>query len=240
MVREIGNLSVLGFVDGITATFIVISSVIFGLLSFYHARKLEAKLLGLAGLLMITIGCFWLGPTTDFFMVALTGNNLSPQHIYGWLSYISIAPAVTIGFYIGAELMLPTKKKIITIIYAILGIFFEILILTMPIGTNGVFQFQNIQEGDLIDSGLNRANPAFWILVLFLISLLIFLVIGFAIKAIQSTGELRKKFAYLSMGFATFFICGMADSLFLMGIYLAIWRAAMMTSPMWMYLGLKI
>jgi len=239
MVREIGNLSLLGFVDGITATGIIISSVIFGIISFYHAKKLEAKLLGIAGLTMIFIGLFWLGPATDFFMVLLTGENLDPEHYYGWLSYMWIPPAVSSAFYLGAELIVPGKKKTIVTIYAILGIIFVVLIFTNPIGTGGAFVFNDVEEGDLIDSGFNRANPAFWLIVLFLISILMFLAVGFFVKAKQATGELRKKFGFLGLGFLVFFICGVADALFVPGIYLAIWRGAMMTFALWMYLGLK-
>ena len=165
-----------------------------------------------------------------------TGRNYSPQHIYVWLSYIWIAPAVTIALYLGAELMVPEKKKIIVGIYAVLGIIFEILLFSMPYE---VFTFGDPAPGDLTDSGFNRLNPAYWLIVLFLLSLLIFLAIGFAIKAKQATGELRKKFLYLSIGFLIFFICGVADGLFLPGIYLAAWRGAMMTFALFMYLGLK-
>ncbi|MFX1394394.1 MAG: hypothetical protein ACFFAH_12580, partial [Promethearchaeota archaeon] len=83
-----GKLSLTGFLDGITATGIIISCVIFGLFSFYKARKLEAKLLSWAGLNMVFVGCLWLGPAADFFSVLLTGYNLYPMHLYGWLSYV--------------------------------------------------------------------------------------------------------------------------------------------------------
>ena len=239
MVREIGNLSLLGFVDGITATGIIISSIIFGIISFYHAKKLEAKLLGIAGLCMIFIGLLYLGPATDFFMVLLTGENLDPPHLYGWLSYVWIFPGVICAFYLGAELIVPGKKKTIVTTYTILAFIFVALIFTMPIGEGGVWVFNDIEEGDLIDSGFNRTNPAFWLMILFLISMLMFLAIGFFIKARQATGELRKKFSYLGLGFLVFFICGVADALFLPGVYLAIWRGAMMTFALWMYLGLK-
>ena len=150
-----------------------------------------------------------------------------------------IAPAVITSFYLGAELMIPEKKKLIVIIYAILGTIFEILIWTMPVGATGVFTFTVRAEGDLIDAGFNRANPAFWLIAIFLISVLVFLVIGFGIKAKQATGELRKKFAFLSLATGIFFICGLFDSLFMPGIYLVAWRSVMMTFALWMYLGLK-
>ncbi|MBD3254369.1 MAG: hypothetical protein GF383_04710 [Candidatus Lokiarchaeota archaeon] len=239
MAQVIGNLSLLGFVDGLTAFLIILSSVIFGIISFYHARKLEAKLLAIAGLTMIFVGLFWLGPSTDFFMVLITGNNLQPEYLYGWLSYMWVAPAVFTAFYLGAELMVPEKKKVIVGIYGAIGLIFEILLFTMPIGEAGVFVFNPHGPGDLIDSGFNRLNLAFWLIAFFLVSIFIFLSLGFAIKARQATGMIRKKFSYLSIGFTIFFICGLFDALFLPGLYLGIWRAVMMTFALWMYLGLK-
>jgi len=247
MANFIGNLSLVGFLDGITATGIIISSVLFGLVSFYKARKLEAKLLSVAGLLMIFVGCLWLGPTADFFSVLLTGNNLNPTYIYGWLSYMWVFPAIVTGFYIGAELMVPDKKKVIVGIYTVIGIIFEFFIFTMPVTGVSIFgiQFEPVfvinppVEGDLIDSGFNRASPAYWIILFLQISSLIFLAIGFAIKAKQATGELRKKFAFLSCASFIFFICGLFDALTIPGPYLVIWRATMMSYSFFMYLGLK-
>ena len=236
MAREIGNLSLLGFVDGITSIGIVFFSVLFGLITLYHARKLKAKLLAIAGLTMICLGAFWIGPSIEFFLVLLTGNNYNPEYLYGWICYMWIAPGVVVSFYLGAELMVPEKKKIIVGIYGILGIIFEILLFGF---VNQTFIFKPHGEGDLTDSGFNWGFPAAWLIGVFLASLLIFLVIGFAIKAKQATGELRKKFSFLSLGFLIFFICGMADALFIPGIYLAVWRGAMMTFAIWMYLGLK-
>ena len=113
MANFIGNLSLIGFLDGITAIGIIISCVAFGLFSLYKARKLEARLLSIAGLNMVFVGCLWLGPATDFFFVLITGKNLYPLHLYGWLSYMWVLPATVTGYYIGAELMMPKKKKIV-------------------------------------------------------------------------------------------------------------------------------
>jgi hypothetical protein len=172
-------------------------------------------------------------------MVILTGNNIAPEYLYGWISYMWIAPAVVVAFYLGAELMVPNKKKIITGIYAILGVVFEIFLWAMPIGTNGVFVFNPHGEGDLIDSGFNRLNPAFWLIAFFLLSVFVFLIIGMAIKAKQTTGDLRKKFLLIFFAYTIFFVCGIADSLFMPGLYLGIWRGVMVTYPILMYFGLK-
>ncbi|MHA1525642.1 MAG: hypothetical protein ACTSQD_01320 [Promethearchaeota archaeon] len=79
--------STLGYLDGLTATGIILSSVIFGILSFYHARKLGARLLGIAGAMMIFIGLLWLGPFVDFLLILTTGINIRPVQVYMWLLY---------------------------------------------------------------------------------------------------------------------------------------------------------
>ena len=247
MANFIGNLSLTGFLDGITAAGIILSCVIFGSLSFYKARKLGAKLLSWAGLNMIFVGCLWLGPATDFFHMIIIGKNLSPLYLYSWLSYIWILPAVVTGYYIGGELMMPDKKKIIVGIYGVIGVIFEILIFIAPITVVSIFgiRFEPVfiinppTGGDLIDSAFNSDSLAYWIIIFFQFSIIIFLTIGYAIKAKQTMGELRKRFSYLSIGSLLFFICGLFDSTFPPGPYLAVWRGLMMTYSVWFYLGLK-
>ena len=99
-----------GILDGTTATLIILSSTIFGLLSIYKSIKLKAKLLAIAGLTMFFVGCLWLGPTVDFFMVLLTGSNISPIEVYSLLSYLWVAPALIFAIYLGGELIFPKKK----------------------------------------------------------------------------------------------------------------------------------
>ncbi|MHA1783239.1 MAG: hypothetical protein ACTSUL_07405, partial [Promethearchaeota archaeon] len=100
-------ISLIGLLDGITASGIVLSATIFGLLSFYRASKLGAKLLAVAGLTMFFVGFLWLGPMVDFFMVLFTETNLNPQMIYSVLSYMWVAPALITAMYLGSELMVP-------------------------------------------------------------------------------------------------------------------------------------
>ncbi|MEJ2278571.1 MAG: hypothetical protein P8Y70_12600 [Candidatus Lokiarchaeota archaeon] len=206
----------IGLLDGITATIIILTSTIFGILSFYNARKLGAKLLYYAGLMMISIGLFWLGPFTDLLKVLITGTNLSPPYIYGWLSYLWVGPSIIVAMYLGSELLAPNRKKSIVIIYAILGALFDVLIFVFPpykAGTYGTFKFAPYTPGvDLIDTGFQMPFPAFWLVAFFLISVFIFEGIGFAIKAKKASGTLRKKFIFLSLGFIIFVICGALDS----------------------------
>ena len=230
-------MSFLGYLDGLTATGIILSSVIFGILSFYHARKLGAKLLGVAGVMMILIGLLWLGPFIDFLLILFTGKNISPTYVYTWLSYLWVAPAIVLAMYLGSELLYPERKKILIVIYAILGIIFEYLIFLDNANTFTITLNNPGQEP--INSSFQRTSPAYFIIILFLISVFIFEGIGFAIKAKQATGEIRKKFTYLSIAFIIFVVCGALDSIIPLGVAIGVARAIMMSFSLFMYLGLK-
>lgn len=227
----------LGYLDGLTATGIILSSVIFGILSFYHARKLGARLLGIAGAMMILIGLLWLGPFVDFLMILTTGKNITPIYVYMWLSYLWVAPAIVLGMYLGSELLAPEKKKAIVIFYAILGVIFELYLF---LDWTHVFTWTLNNPGqDTIDSSFQRTSPAYWIIIFFLLSTFIFEGIGFAIKAKQATGEIRRRFRFLSIGFIVFVVCGALDSVIPPGVAIGFSRAVMMTFALWMFLGLK-
>jgi hypothetical protein len=142
--------SFLGLLDGLTATGIILSATIFGILSFYHAKKLKANLLAVAGLLMIFIGLFWLGPFVDFLLIITTGKNIEPIYIYGYLSYVWVAPAIIVALYLGSELIVPQKKKIIVGVYAFLGIVFE-LFLFLDTANAFIFTLDNPGQ-DTIDT----------------------------------------------------------------------------------------
>jgi hypothetical protein len=229
--------STLGYLDGLTATGIILSSVIFGILSFYHARKLGARLLGIAGVMMILIGLLWLGPFVDFLMILTTGKNIRPTYVYMWLSYLWVAPAIVLGMYLGSELLAPEKKKAIVIFYAILGVIFELYLF---LDWTHVFTWTLNNPGqDTIDSSFQRTSPAYWLIIFFLVSTFLFEGIGFGIKAKQATGEIRKRFRYLSIGYIVFVVCGALDSVIPPGIAIGFSRAVMMTFALWMFLGLK-
>ncbi|MHA1255098.1 MAG: hypothetical protein ACTSPS_05795 [Promethearchaeota archaeon] len=228
--------STIGYLDGITASLILLSATIFGLLSFYHAKKLNARLLSVAGLTMVFVGLLWLGPFVDLISLLTTGKNLS-FFMYSILSYMWVVPALICAMYLGSELMMPEKKKVIVGIFIVLGIIFEYFIF---FDNANAFTFTLANPGeDTIDASFVRTRPAGFLILVFLIFALIFLGIGFAIKAKQATGDLRKKFAYLSLGFIIFVVCGALDSIIPTGVAIGFSRGVMCTFALWMYLGLK-
>ncbi len=226
-----------GLLDGSTATLIILSSTIFGLLSLYKSIKLKAKLLTVAALTMFFVGCLWLGPTVDLFMVLITGHNIDPKEVYSLLSYVWTAPALICAIYLGGELILPKQKWIFVGIFIVLGLIFEYFLWFQ---TDASFTWELTNPGeDLIDASFVRTHPTFLMVAVFLVSALVFLGIGFAIKAKQSTGQLRRKFTYLSVGFIIFVLCGALDSILTIPLAIGAIRIIMATFAVWMYLGLK-
>lgn len=213
----------------------MVFGLIFGIFFIYKSKKLEADLLLYAGILVIFTGLFYLGASADFLSVLFTGNNLDNRFgLHGILAYMWVAPAVIVAMNIGAEIMFPEKKKIIIIIYAVLGIIFELFLF---LDTNNAFTFA-LNE-DVIDSSFNRTHPTFFFIAFFLATVFVFIGIGFLIKSRQASGEIRKKFAYISLGFILFVICGALDSLVAPGIFLIIIRIGMISYAWLVYLGLK-
>ncbi len=226
-----------GLLDGSTATLIILSSVIFGLLSLYKSIKLKAKLLSVAALMMFFVGCLWLGPTVDLFMVLLTGENIAPIEVYSLLSYLWVAPALVCAIYLGGELIFPKGKWTLIGIFIVLGLIFEYFLWFQ---TDASFTWELAKPGeDLIDASFVRTHPTFLMVAVFLVSALVFLGIGFAIKAKQSTGQLRRKFTYLSIANIIFVICGALDSILTLPLAIGVIRVVMATFALWMYLGLK-
>ena len=232
-------LSNTGWLDGITASGVVIFGIIIGLYFIYHSKKVEAKLLFYVGVLVILAGLAFLGVFLDFLNVVITGKNLDNSYaIVGLLSYVWIAPLIVVGIYLGAELMSPKRKRLLTWIYLVLMVIFEILLFLDPFGSFD-FTYPDKSGDELIDYNLNLGSPAGILMIIFIISMLGFLGIGFLIKAFQATGEIRKKFLLLALGVFLYCIFGLFESLTVPGYALIIIRIGYISGPLFMYFGLK-
>lgn len=232
-------LTLFGWIDGITASGVVIFGFIFGLFFLYKAHKSDAKILTILGIVNILAGLMYLGVFVDFLVVLATEINLDNTYgLVGILSYIWFAPVVILALYIGAELLIPKRKWYLMIVIIIICVVFEILFFMDPMGT---FNFVDplVQGEVLIDYNVNMFTPAGIIMAIMLLTILIVLGFGFLIKSFQSTGVLKKKFLFLSFGSICFCIFGLLEGLTELGLIVSFVRIGYLSSFWLMYYGLK-
>lgn len=229
-------LNFLGWIDGLTASGVVIFGILFGGFFIYKSRKAHAKILFYLGLANAFAGLMFLGVFLDFIIVLITHNNIINTYgIVGILSYIWMAPAVITAIYIGTELLIPLKKWYWVSIFIILSIVFEFFIFLDPFGT---FSFAYPLD-QLIDYNVNTFSMAGFLMATFLLSIIILLCLGFVIKGFKSTGIIRRKFFFIAMGSLCFCVFGLIEGLTAPGIFVIFVRIGYLTSFWFMYYGLK-
>jgi hypothetical protein len=233
-------LSYIGWLDGLTALSVVLAGIIFGVFSFYKSIKLKARLLGVTGLATISVGFILLGPAVDLLVILITSHNLEPYWLYGLLSYSWTAPITIFGLYIGSELLLPKRKWLIVAIYTGLSIIFEIILFWFSFYNPEVIFRYSETINELLNTSINPRSIAFILMLVFLISGLIFNGIGFLRKSRQSSGEIKRKFLYLSLGWILFIVCGALDGLVDPGIFTFFIRFGLIISITFMYLGVRV
>jgi hypothetical protein len=232
-------LSVLGWIDGLTATGVVLFGVIFGLFFMYKSKKTNVKLLIFLGLVTIFAGLMYLGVFLDFVIVLATKNNIDNVNgIVALLSYVWLAPAILTAIYIGTRLLGLTKKWYLISIFIILGIIFDIIIFLEPFSA---FDFEPpAVSGDaLIDYNVNTLSIAGILMAIFLLSVTILLGVGFLIKSIQASDVLRQKLFLISMGAFCFCIFGLIEGLTAPDVYVIVVRIGYLVSFWLLYFGLK-
>ena len=230
-------LSIEGWIDGLTASGIVISGVLFGIFVIYKAKKTNAKLLFYVGLVNISGSLGWLGNLVDFLTILSTGSNMDNSYgLYIILSKVWLPINLLCAMYVSAELLIPEKKWYVVAIYSVLGVIFEIF-LFLDVMNSFTFIYPSKSGEDLIDESIVFTSPVGIILIIFQLSALIFWGFGFLIKSIQSEGIIRKKFLFLSIGSFLFIVCGSLDSTLPPSIILVFARSGILISFWLIYLG---
>lgn len=232
------DLDLNGWIDGITASGVVVFGIVIGFFFFYKSRKRNAKLLTYLGLANLFAGLMFLGVFLDFLFVLTIQQNIVNNGIVALISYIWFAPVIISAMYIGAELLTPKIKKPIFIIFLILSIIFEIIIFIDPINS---FKFippiPDIPD-NLIDYNVNLLSLAGMLMGGLLLLVLVFLGLGFLYKGLQSSGVIRRNFILLSAGSISFCIFGLLEGLIAPGPLVIFVRLGYVSSFILMYYGL--
>ena len=104
-------LSIEGWLNGISATAIVLNGFVLGTYCIYESKKSKIKLLFYIGLGFLGGGLMWLADLCDLFSILLTGNNLSIP----FLSFMWLPLWIFFFNYLGIEFIYP-KRKLITVL----------------------------------------------------------------------------------------------------------------------------
>lgn len=239
-----------GWLNGVSALGVLVSLLIIGFYALIKSLKLKATLLRYTGITIIFIGLLWLGPTTDFIKILITGTNINPVWIYPLLSYMWAAPGIFFGMYIGGELLIPKRKWYLLTIIIIAAIAYEFFLFANPINSfdftiPGLGEVTTPGPGDvgdgsnIIDTSSEYGYPTAFFLIAFILIIILINGIGFLKKALEATGVLRTKFLYLAFGFIVFAIIVTFDSLIPPGIFLSVVRFGIIASGILLYLGIR-
>ncbi len=230
------------WLTGLSALFVVIFGIIVGLFALIKSIKTKQKLLRNFGIMAILMGLLLLGPATDFLYVIFvtistgTGSNID-FFLYVRLSYMWVAPGIVFVMWIGGELLAPRAKWYIVGVFTVIGIIFMYLLFFDT--ANSFKPYENPKGEDVIDSSFNTGALPFILIAILILSVLLFDGIGSLRKAKQLTGELRKKFIYLTIGFFLFTIAAVMDALLAPGIVLFVARFGFMADNIFLYIGIK-
>ena len=231
--------SILGLIDGITGSLVVLLGIIFGVFFFYQSRKKNIKLLIKLGFVTMFAGLLYLGVLIDFIWVIFNRANFPNEYRQvALLSYIWFAPVMIAAISMTTEVLEFKRKKFLIGIYVILGIIFNILIFIDPI--NSFYSgFYETQSERLIDYNINITSLAGIFLALMLIPLILLLGVRILRDAFKTTGALRKKFLLISFGAFCYGIFGLLEGFTQPGITVIIVRIGYLCSFWFLYFGLK-
>jgi len=104
--------SILGLIDGITGSLVVLLGIIFGIFFFYQARKKNIKLLVKLGFVTMFAGLLYLGVLIDFIWVIFNRVNFPNEfRQVALLSYIWFAPVMIAAISMTTEVLEIKRKK---------------------------------------------------------------------------------------------------------------------------------
>ena len=231
-------LSLFGWTIGLLAAFSVIFCSSFGIWIIYRSRKIKANLLTVMGMTIIFTGAVLIGTFADFITMLMTGTHME-KTLFNLLSYSWAAGVIFCSMYIYAKLMIKEKfRKYFILFYFLLSILYLMFIFLDPINTFNVTLHGKPDEV-LMQSNIVFMTPAFILIMIAAVSGFIFLVIGYLLKSIKSTGIIRKKYLYLSIGYMFWTIAGTLETIGLPGIFLIIVRLNYFFSAFLFYFGIR-
>jgi hypothetical protein len=224
-------LTTIEIVNGILALIWATISIIIGIIIASRYRKYKQNVLIYVGLSWIGIANGWFPTSISFILALTTGNGLTPV-MYFLIGNAFIPVTLFIWMIVITELMYKEKQKVILLIFAIIGILFDIYLIYYLINDPSVI-------GELqgpVDVQYKSITALYLIFIL-----LTTLVTGllFAREAMKSDkAETRLKGKFLAAAFISYTIGAITDAVAPLNfITLPLIRILLITSAIEFYIG---
>ncbi|MFX1556336.1 MAG: toll/interleukin-1 receptor domain-containing protein, partial [Promethearchaeota archaeon] len=185
----------------------MISSLLIGSLFIYKSRKFEIKILLFAGLSIFFWGFGFIFGIYNLLSILFTGVDIISTEIF--FSFLNVVFQIVYSLctiYVGGKLLFPKKIRL----------FFSIILLGVAIQATIGFTYMIIDPMvfesivDFVTEGIFSTSNLGWVNYLMmgvsLITIFIFMVIGFLVKSIQYRGKLRIKFFILLLSYSVLVI----------------------------------
>jgi len=235
-------LSVEGWINGVLALVIMIFSIIIGGSFLYKAIKSKLKLLTYAALMLVFGWLFLLGTCIDFITVISTGKNANlPEPLLILISYMWFVFSGFFSYIYCTQIIIPEKiqlKRLIIVFVIIAYSLYEIFLFLDPLETITIIPPDTTGE-NLIIFYFSLGNIAPMFIIITIPLYLGLCGFGFLWKGIQSTGVLKKKYIYISIGifFYTSFNLIEGTGFFIDTLFFV--RIGLLFSVVFWYLGLR-
>jgi len=194
--------------NGLSAMLILVTGYIIAIRLLFAIRQSESKLLPAQALFAFGLASFYTGTVVSFWVLYFTGSNLQPLELVGILDF-TIAPIGTCAaMWLGFSMIKPSLVKPMVTIYAITAI---------PFWANLWFNWlgpgQNIPvpgPGDLVDIVLANLSSLFT--AIYILSLILIVGGGFIYLAKNSTGDIKRRSIYYTVGIMLFSFSGIVET----------------------------
>ncbi|QEE15020.1 hypothetical protein DSAG12_00843 [Promethearchaeum syntrophicum] len=221
------------YLNGISAFCVLLTGFYFGIRFIIHYNSLKKSLLPLIAGLGIGLAIFYLGPSTAFFYLLFTGENIS-YILYGFLSYFTLPLTLILAMYLGFDIFKPSWKKGVMIFFSIFAIIWWVSFLFLR---DYVFEASDsIGVGDLMD--ISYVLPIGLPMVAIAILSAMFLLGGGFLSIARKIEDKtkRKKSLFLALGWVLFAIAGILDT-FLAPSLIALARLTMLIGYLLIFSG---
>lgn len=198
-------ISIQSWINEISGTIIFLFSITMAFVLIIRHKESKARIVLNFGVTSLFVGLIYLVfplrmisyifPIADFVYTQIPPSN---GYIGLWFtSYLWIGITVLSATYLGTELLIPRKyRKYFHIPAWIVTLTWQLLILFGPESWLNAPR----TSGVIGDTSFEFLTPPFFFLVIFALYLLLFLGMGFLLRAIRTGGVLEEKFIILSVG----------------------------------------